>query len=143
MGSGHDVCTTLGPVSAGLKGVLEEADPELFLAKVIGKTITERESTRLVLFCDKEYELVLLAWPPDFQSPVHDHGSSCGAVRVLKGNALEQEFAGVESGAERLHRQEFHAGEIVEMVEGHIHSFGNASSSNWMYSLHLYSPPIV
>lgn len=48
--------------------------------------------SRIKLYRDKNFELLLLCWNANVESPIHNHGKSSGVEKVLQGTVYETEY---------------------------------------------------
>jgi len=143
-----------------ISGVLARLDalPELtvdalaaVLATEIGLPDTsrwlgfEREGRcRTLVRRTDRYELIVIGWLPGHGSPVHDHGASACAFRVVRGDAFEERFPrGAEAAGPRIlttHR----AGTVVRASPGEVHRVANAPDANEpLVTVHIYAPPLA
>ena len=93
------------------------------------------------------YELLVMCWRPGQASQIHDHaGTNCG-VKILTGTLTEIRFesAGLSSTGKNRARATgegtLECGEVCLAADGTIHQIVNASPSEDLITLHLYSPP--
>lgn len=91
---------------------------------------------RRVLFRTPAVECVLVGWLPGHEAPLHDHGRSACAYRVLSGEAVETLLTEDEARV-RVHR----AGAVASVQVGEVHAVANRHSTRPLVTLHLYSPP--
>lgn len=96
--------------------------------------------TRTVLFKNKDVEVILIDWEPGSETPIHDHGESCGIIRVLRGALTEDVFSPftLESSYSNYYGEEG----IFFEIPTTIHCVKN-SGKNKARSLHIYTPPLV
>jgi cysteine dioxygenase len=103
---------------------------------------------RTLVFERADVEVFVMAWLPGQRSPIHDHGGSACAVRVVSGAALERLYRKRDDGlvvatGERL----LTGGRVTSSFDDDIHSFGNAvdapaSVRDILVTIHAYSPPL-
>jgi hypothetical protein len=92
------------------------------------------------LLATRSYDAWLIGWPPGTGLPLHDHGRSIGALRVVHGTL----------GERRLHRtsptpmvsRRITAGDGASFGAGHVHAVHNLSRTPAL-SVHVYSPPLT
>ncbi|MGC8485559.1 MAG: cysteine dioxygenase [Candidatus Baltobacteraceae bacterium] len=103
--------------------------------------------TRSRLFACDDFEVLALLWFPGARTPIHDHGASYCATRVLSGELQVARYHRSESAnaagtpALRLVGQSVqHAGE-GDVLDGalDLHSVANATAREAI-SIHLYAP---
>lgn len=87
------------------------------------------------------YEALLLCWRPGQASPIHDHGGSSCAFRIVTGVGTESVFSldgdWVRAVAERTHP----TGAVNSSQDGEIHELANRQARD-LVTLHLYSPAL-
>ncbi len=89
-----------------------------------------------------------MCWLPGQQSPVHDHGGSACAVRVIQGAATETRFdLAVDGLADLVDQCVFRAGDVVCSFDSDVHSLANiptvGEEHHWpvaLVTLHIYAP---
>ncbi len=95
------------------------------------------------------FELVVMCWPANLRSPIHEHGGSRGFVRVESGSLIAENYSIVESDPEtgfaRLSldaSRTLTTGEVEIVVPGNdVHRVG-AAGGEVAVSLHLYARPL-
>lgn len=95
------------------------------------------------------YGLMLLAWGPGQQSPIHDHAGAHCIMRILQGELVESLYHGNPSmGTQMQVRETVLSLGSPDTETTYIHDrvgwhrVRNASSDHPALSLHLYAPPI-
>lgn len=93
------------------------------------------------------YEALIMCWLPNQRSPIHDHGGSACAVRIVSGAAVEMIYALDPSGlASPVSQSLFTSGDVVCSADADVHSLANALTGNapgeLLVTLHIYSPPL-
>ena len=106
--------------------------------------LDENQYTRNLIKKTPYFTLMLLMWPPNISSPIHDHGSSECWLRVIKGS-LEERFyekPAQESSAIKLRFSQVHKANAVCFIndEQGLHSINNPLDDKWAVSLHCYVP---
>lgn len=102
--------------------------------------------SRSTVFSSAHHELVVITWAPWQNSPIHSHGESSCAFRVVCGEGREAFFEKKDGilvrrpHSGRMERRLSH-GSLCLSYAGEIHEMG--STSNFMVTLHLYSPSLV
>jgi cysteine dioxygenase len=106
-------------------------------------SFTSGAYTRNLIGYDEKFTMLLLCWPANLASPVHDHaGSSCW-MKILAGHMRETRYENdrsmrvksvLELGPEEA--------AYIDDSRG-LHKMGNASAIAPSVSLHIYSPPIA
>lgn len=112
---------------------------------------------------DSRFGLMILAWGPGQQSPIHNHNGSHCIMRILEGTLMEKLYtrsldeAAVESDVVLNETTSIEESEIYEKTRetelksgqtAYIHDkigwhrVSNASTDYSAVSLHLYAPPI-
>ncbi len=101
---------------------------------------TTKPYTRVCLFENKDFELILICWNPKAQTPIHDHDEQ--SCRVFFFDSPFQENIYCEEGVESLKVREMEIGSSAGMKKGrHCHALKNMSDQPVM-TLHLYHEPI-
>lgn len=108
--------------------------------------------TRNLVHRSSTFDVIVLCWPPNSGTAVHDHGQQFGWVRVLKGALEEIRYEDGDSPTEmdsdrtwipRVHsRVVIPAGPAVAAVDSNhgVHKLG--ALDNPAVSLHIYSKPL-
>ncbi|HWU21482.1 MAG TPA: cysteine dioxygenase family protein [Nocardioides sp.] len=107
----------------------QAADPDLL--DLLDPAPEDRTWVRLL--ATPEHELWLIAWPPGVSTDWHDHGTSAGALTVLRGTLTEHSFPGC------LHIQDLAAGDGRAFGPGYAHDVRNEGDEPAL-SLHAYGP---
>lgn len=94
------------------------------------------------------YEALVMCWLPGQRSPVHDHGGSACAVRVVSGAAIETVYTVDERClASPVSQRLFSAGEVVCSEDADVHTLANALTGEGfgeaLVTIHIYSPALV
>lgn len=84
------------------------------------------------------HELWLLSWLPGQSTMFHDHGMSCGALRVLTGTLEEHVPAEGGTSIARILR----AGDYRSFGRDYVHDVRNVSEAPAV-SLHAYAPRLT
>ena len=110
-----------------------------------------RQPRRLSLLQNqaRDYDLLLLIWPPGYQGDIHDHDGQNGFEMVLDGTLIFETYA-VHSGADAmspdllpLNRSSQRPGDAAHFGGAHhAHRCINPSTSQPALSLHIYMRPI-
>ncbi len=103
---------------------------------------------RTLVFERGHVEVLVMAWMPGQRSPIHDHGGSACAVRVVSGSALERLYRKRDDGlVVATGERRLTSGGVTSSFDEDIHSLGNtadapASPSDILVTIHVYSPPL-
>jgi len=103
---------------------------------------------RTLVFERAHVEVLVMAWLPGQRSPIHDHGGSACAVRVVSGAALERLYEKRDDGrVVATGERRLTIGGVTSSFDDDIHSFGNAaegpaSPRDILVTIHVYSPPL-
>ena len=86
----------------------------------------------------RHYDVWLIGWGVDSQVELHDHGTSAGALAVIRGNLLE--LTPRSTGGFRV--QGLARGDVRAFDSGHLHDVVN-EGPGVAISAHVYSPPLT
>jgi predicted metal-dependent enzyme (double-stranded beta helix superfamily) len=78
----------------------------------------------------------LIAWSPGSSTGRHDHGESCGLVRVLRGTLIERTWTAAGAGP---HVRRIGGGATLPVPAQHSHDVANPGH-RVAISLHVYAP---
>ncbi|GEM_PF-2792396 len=95
------------------------------------------------IFNNGKIEIVFLTWGPDQVCDVHDHGESCGIVKVVKGNISNIIYSPDKKTGEPKHQQEEYVVDdvFIEVPKDCWHQMKN-NLEEYTYTLHVYAPPV-
>lgn len=98
---------------------------------------------RNMILNNGKVEIVFLSWGPDQICDVHDHGESCGIVKVIKGNISNIIYSPDKETGEPKHQQEEYVVDdvFIEVPKDCWHQMKN-NLDEFTYTLHVYAPPI-
>ncbi|MCP5020184.1 MAG: hypothetical protein GY930_00275 [bacterium] len=108
--------------------------------------------TRNLVYRSSTFDVIVLCWPPNSSTAVHDHNRQLGWVRVLKGALEETRYVDgnscTEMGSDRTWLPRVHgrivipAGPAVAAVDSAhgVHKLGTLDEP--AVSLHIYSKPL-
>ena len=99
---------------------------------------------RNILINNGSIEIVFLSWGPDQICDVHDHGESCGLVKVVKGNISNIIYSPDKDTGEPIHQQEEYVVDdvFIEVPKDSWHQMKN-NLDEFTYTLHVYAPPVT
>ena len=89
-----------------------------------------------------DFDAWLITWPKGGKVELHDHGTSTGAVSVIRGVLVEAVPWRDDTGQLSLVRRELQAGATLGFGAGHVHDVTNESDEHAL-SLHVYSPALT
>ena len=101
-------------------------------------TYTDEGYGRAVLARGERSETVAIHWPAGARSPLHGHGDSTVALRLLSGAVVEERFV-AEGGSYRYERNNLNAGAESRMPAGSFHLVQAIEES---YGIHEYAPAL-
>lgn len=95
------------------------------------------------VFNNGKIEIVFLTWGPDQICDVHDHGESCGLVKVVKGSISNIIYSPDKETGEPKHQQEEYVVDdvFIEVPKDSWHQMKN-NQDKFSYTLHVYAPPV-
>lgn len=99
---------------------------------------------RNILLNNGTIEVVFLSWPANSICDVHDHGESCGLVKVIKGNISNIIYSPDKVTGEPIHQQEEYVVDdvFIEVPKDSWHQMKN-NLGVFSYTLHVYAPPVT
>ena len=98
--------------------------------------------TRNCLARTEKYELILLCWDVDAQTPIHGHGGENCWVYQVQGKVEEVRLVQSASGLIEINRLALSPGKLTYMNDGMgYHTITNNSGHRAM-TLHIYASPI-
>lgn len=137
-----------GAVEAG--GDRDEASDARSLdvtAQDLGESISFSEDhyLRNRIRVGANYEMLVLCWKSGQQSPIHDHGGSNCAVRVVQGAATKVQFRQRDDGKlEATQTIRLTPGKITQVDLDDLHLVANRESDGVnLVTLHICSPVIA
>jgi cysteine dioxygenase len=91
------------------------------------------------------YHVWVMCWKAGQRSPIHDHGNSVCAVRVLRGTATVTHFARAASGdIVATHSEDVPVGGVIGTQEGDLHQVSNLQGGGLeLVTFHVYTPPLL
>ena len=105
-------------------------------------TWMEQGYTRNCLYRSPNYELILLCWDIDAQTPIHGHGGEDCWVYQVQGTVEEIRFSEKAGVLHETQRLELAPGKLTYMHDRMgYHSIVNISNQRAM-TLHIYASPI-
>ncbi len=100
--------------------------------------------TRNLVIENELFELIIICWEKNVNSPIHDHPSDGCWFVGIQGQISEEKYIRNEDSSFNLTSQSvLHEGYIAYMHDfmGY-HSVGNPSLEDKAITLHIYSPPV-
>lgn len=103
--------------------------------------------TRTLFYRDLRFEVLVLAWLPGQQSPIHDHANSICTMYILDGVCEATTYRQPTEPGKRGLIQEatvhVTGGSTITVYGGDIHAVGcPANASGGLVTIHFYLPPI-
>lgn len=98
--------------------------------------------TRNSLLRNEHVEVLLLCWKPGQQSPIHSHGGSRCAFKVLQGEATEVRYTTQGKAARLASVHHYGQGQAVLARTELAHQVLNNHPTRPLMTLHVYSPPL-
>jgi cysteine dioxygenase len=110
------------------------------------RQVTSHVSSKVKLYQNSTFSIVVNDWDPAGKSVVHDHGKSTGWIRVVEGRMLDLTYGADDNKATEATLAIKHAARLaqgsVSFCGPHsIHAIHNASTAAPAMTLHIYSPP--
>jgi cysteine dioxygenase len=123
--------------------VLKSADPSQFCWEKYYNFI-EKGYTRNLVIGNELFELMVICWDRECQTPIHDHPSDGCWMTGIAGELSEDKFRmNPDNSLTQIAHTSVKEGEIVYIHDCiGLHSVGNSFKDQQAVTLHLYSPPI-
>ncbi len=104
----------------------------------------DKQYTRNLVLQNELFELLIICWDYDCQTPIHDHPSNGCWMFGVKGRFNEEKFvSNMDEELVKICHSELQEGDIAYIHDSiGLHSVGNSSKRERAVTLHLYSPPI-
>jgi cysteine dioxygenase len=105
----------------------------------------EQGYARNIVCRDETFEILMICWKSGHRSLIHDHGNSCGGVKVLQGVLTESQFELAPNGMIKpSSSRDYQPGDIQIENQFTIHQVSNLQPpSLTTISLHIYVPPMA
>jgi cysteine dioxygenase len=106
-------------------------------------TFSKEGYTRHCFVNNERYEVLLLCWEKDQQTPIHSHGGQECWVKVLRGQIEEVHYKKVKEGLCKETKRSIREPEDISYMNDKIglHTLGSVGHQRAI-SLHLYAAPI-
>jgi len=106
--------------------------------------------TRTRIFCRPDFEVLALLWSPASSTPIHDHGGSYCATRILRGELSVARYYRIDDFADPQYARIIFQNECVQRTgegdalngERDLHRVCNSASDEAL-SIHLYTPRLT
>jgi hypothetical protein len=103
----------------------------------------ERWEVRHPALVRQSWQVLLMRWPPGYQTFIHDHGGAFGVEVMLEGHLLVESFEEGALGPVATGTVTLKAGHVETVdAQNHFHRCTNPASRPAL-SLHVYSRPLV
>ena len=103
------------------------------------KAIKTKSHIKKCLFRDKKVELLLIIWPPNYETKVHSHPDG-GCISKCINNKLVEERYNTKT-LEIIEKKNFNKNDI-SYIDNNLYYHKIINDTNkFAYSLHIYSPP--
>ncbi|MDX2001855.1 MAG: cysteine dioxygenase family protein [Chitinophagales bacterium] len=86
-------------------------------------------------------EALIMIWPPKVASAIHSHHNYWGYVKILEGNAMEDNYIIEGKQPVKIESRLLRTGSLVQEQEGAVHCIRNVSEYERLVTLHVYYPP--
>ena len=97
--------------------------------------------TRNSVFKDDNCQIMIMCWPPNYVSPIHDHNNSECYNKLLDGSIIEKKFKIKNNDFTLLEESKIEKNDIIRINdEIGLHQRFNFDSKNYAVTLHLYVP---
>ena len=99
---------------------------------------------RNMVFENETVELLCLCWKSGQRSPIHNHASSIGGVKIVEGVGTETVFETTPSGyIKAVSSNDYERGLVMVSEDADTHQIANLQSEGKdLVTLHIYSPPL-
>ena len=91
--------------------------------------------------CNTGYAALILCWKPGQASPIHDHGGSSCAFRIVHGVGSESVFTLDANRLRPLEERTHATGTVTSSRDEEIHELVNRQAFD-LVTIHLYSPAL-
>ncbi len=139
-----------------LDGLSERPNLADLTTHLAGLELADSDVARFIHFNDRQYQRNLvkagsayhvwvLCWKAGQRSPIHDHGHSVCAVRVLRGTATVTHFTRTRTGqVKAIGSEDAPAGSLLGNVDSDLHQVSNLQDDGTdLVTLHVYAPPLL
>ena len=122
------------------KEYLENLEINEFVDKDLEQIATrDKKHKKKCLFRDENIEILLIVWPPNYETAVHSHPEGGCISKCLKNNLLEERYN--VNSLELIEKKKFKKNNISYIDNTlYYHRIKNLTDYT-AYSLHIYSPP--
>ncbi len=125
---------------ATLKEAIRNAPLSLSEVQAYVRFDSAKYTRNLIYQCER-FQVLCLGWLPGQGSPVHSHGTSVCAVRILQGVATERLYQSTVN-CEVMETRNWFPGDVTASNGSLVHSITNENDQP-LVTLHVYSPPLV
>src|SRR5262249_24057126 len=129
------------PVLSDLAGKLGQLDLARTLDELTPKLkFSDSGYQRILLRESPLYHVWVMCWKNGQRSPIHDHGTSCCALRVLRGTATDSQFAFAPHGhVKAVSSRDLTSGTICATQDADLHQISNLQDGTAdLITLHVY-----
>jgi len=100
--------------------------------------IKKEKYTRSLVFKNDDFQLIIMTWPSNFESFIHDHNKNECIFKVLRGNFTEKLYKENQDKLELTGSRQVLTNQIGNINDDNgYHSVQN-NSSDFAVSIHLY-----
>ncbi|HWO43052.1 MAG TPA: cysteine dioxygenase family protein [Candidatus Eisenbacteria bacterium] len=127
-----------------LIGALERLEVSESELRLHGNFCEDRYQ-RNTIVKEHDFEILLMCWKSGQRSLIHDHGTSLGGVKIVRGILTESSFALAPNGMIKpVGSTDYRAGDVQIEDRSTIHQVSNLQPNGCdAISLHVYVPPLA
>lgn len=99
---------------------------------------------RNLFYKDSRFEVLVMCWDKNQQSPIHDHDQSFSVEKIFSGKIINTNYQRIDPNTDEikeLDSQDLPIGGVIFSAPGEIHKIEPADNLPAI-SIHLYSPPL-
>ena len=101
--------------------------------------VTRRKYNKKIIYKNDLFEIILIKWDKDSETPIHSHPKNGCLLKLIKGKLLEEKYIETNEGLRLFVSNNLKIGETNFMHD--IIGQHKIIAVEESYSIHLYSPP--
>lgn len=98
---------------------------------------------RNTIFKDNDIEILVITWPKNSYTNIHDHGDSIGCVKLIRGNLINVNYLATskDNYVKEVSKLNVSKNGFLHIPREMIHQIVNIAD-DYSISLHAYAPPL-